>query len=231
MHLTAQRNSECQQTGRGEPAPLESEKHGREQERDEAEEMPRRLGDAVGSEFEREPTEQRGRARPGRVDRSHHAVKLPASDEAEQHEEVVGKHVPGDVSQRPERDSEEPALEVRAGLRLRPERVRVDPGCSTPLELVPGEPEGPAELQVVARDRLAEARCRSGQVVISVEVARCRPRRPHGSREVDDERYEGDAAATMASMSGNGDSVSFHDARTLSPSIRKTERAAIGRSL
>ena len=59
--------------------------------------------------------------------------------------------------ERPERGPEQPALQVRRRFRLGPEGVRVGPGRGALLELVPGKPERPAELEVVAGGRLTVA--------------------------------------------------------------------------
>ena len=61
--------------------------------------------------------------------------------------------------------------------RLRPERVRVGPRRAAVLELVPGKPERPAELEVISGRRLAVARGRPREIA-AVDVLHRGPRRP-----------------------------------------------------
>ena len=66
--------------------------------------------------------------------------------------------------------------------RLRPERVRVGPRRAAVLELVPGEPERPAELEVVSGRCLAVARGRPREIA-AVDVLHRGPRRPDRAGE------------------------------------------------
>ena len=69
-------------------------------------------------------------------------------------------------------------------MRLGPEGVRVGPRRGSPLELVPGEPERPAELQVVTGGRLTEAGGGPRQVV-ALDVADRGPGRQDGAGGVE----------------------------------------------
>ncbi len=130
--------------------------------------------DAVRRECEDEPTGKR-RA-PTEAQRSQPpAREAPGREEREQDEQVVRPDVAQQPVERPVGRSEQPALDVRRRLRLGPERVRVGPWCGAALELVPDEPERPAELEVVAGGRLAVTGRRSREVVV-VGVAHRRAR-------------------------------------------------------
>ena len=169
--------------GPDEPSPFEREQHRRQEKGDQAEEVARRLPDPVGREREHEPSHE-GCA-PGDPERAQPPTGGSARrDDGEQHDQVVGPHGPEQVAQRPERDSEQPALEVRRCRGLGTEGVGVGPRCGPPLELTAGKPEGPAELQVVACGGLPETGSGSRQVV-TLDVADGGPGSPDRTGEVD----------------------------------------------
>ena len=112
------------------------------------------------------------------------AREAACGEEGQQQHEVVGPGGPEGALERPERRSQQPALEVRALRRLGLERVRVAPRRPPVLELVPGQPVVPDELEIVAGRLLAVARCGAGQVV-AVHVAHGGPRSDHEAGEED----------------------------------------------
>ena len=69
-------------------------------------------------------------------------------------------------------------------MRLWPEGVRIGPRRGSPLELVPGEPERPGELQVITSSRLTEAGGGPRQVV-ALDVPDSRPCRQDGAGGVE----------------------------------------------
>ena len=165
MDLAGQWDRDERDRGPAEPSALEREQRRRQKEGDQAEEMPGGLTDAVGSDREHEPAGQR--RGPGEPERAQPPAGDSArGDDGQQHDQVVGPDVAEEVAERPERDPEEPPLEVRRRLRLGPERVRVGPRGGAALDLVPGQPERPPELQVVAGGRLAVAGRRACEVVV-----------------------------------------------------------------
>jgi hypothetical protein len=167
---------------------LEGEQHGRQQERDQPEEMPRGLADAVRHQAEHRTPDERRRA--GDVERPEPPAREAArEDERQQHDEVVRPHVSECDSEWPVREPEEPALEARRRIRFRPEGVRVGERRGAALELVADEPEGPAELEVVACRGLPVTRGGTGEVV-TVDVADRRPRRPERAEGVERARNE-----------------------------------------
>ncbi len=123
--------------------------------------------------------------------------------EGQQHEGVPGEHRAEQGVQRPEDEPERPGGEVRARIDLRLEAVRVEPGRRALLQLVPGQPELPDRLEMVARRRLAAG----GQPLREEAVIRAPRGGPGGDQPSpdvggEDEGYKACAAATMASRSG-----------------------------
>ena len=177
VDLSRERDRRERERGPDEAPPLEREQGGGEEERDQSEQMPRRLADAVRRQGEDEPAGERRAAR--EAERAQPPAREPArGDEREQHDQVVGPDVPEERAERPEGNREQPALQVRRRRGLGPERVRVRPRRCALLELMAREPEGPAELEVVSGGGLAVAGCRPGQVAAAVEMADRGPGRP-----------------------------------------------------
>ena len=184
VDLAAERDRGERDRSPDEPAPLEREQHGRQQERDQAEQMAGRLAEPVRRQREDEAADEGGAA--SEPERSQPPARERAGgDDREEDDEVVRPDVPEQRPQRPERDPEQPPLQVRGRARLRPERVRVGPRRAAVLELVPGEPERPAELEVISGRRLAVARSRPREIA-AVDVLHRRPRRPQGAGCVED---------------------------------------------
>ena len=162
MDLAGERDrGEC---GDGEPGPppLDREERERQQNRDRPEQVPGRLGDAVGREREREPADER---RPGREAERPQPERREAArpDVGQEHEEVPARHGAEDRLEGPEHDRERPAGEVDARLELGLEAVRVEPRRLAAGELVAGKPEVVRRLEMVAgcdaalpRDAVAE---------------------------------------------------------------------------
>ena len=174
MDLPGERDRGERERGPHEPTPLEREQRGGKQERDQPEKVPGRLPEPIGREREDEPADERRAA--DEPERSQPPARQPAGrDDREQHDEVVGPDVPEEEPQRPERDPEQPPLEIRRCVRLGPEGVRIRPGRGAVLELVAGQPERPPELQVITGRRLAVARRRTREIV-AVDVLHSRPR-------------------------------------------------------
>ena len=174
----------------------------RQQHGDHPAQVARALRHAVGRELERQPPGERGAARQAELPQPE--VREPAGGEVGQEQQHVP---PGDRAEgRPERpvgQPERPAAEVHARAALGPERVRVEPGCVTVLELVADEPEVVDGLQVVAHRRLAVDHLRPrGEV--RAEVLRRRPHRRQADGEVEraGERYKARAAESSSSKSG-----------------------------
>ena len=90
-------------------------------------------------------------------------------------------------------------------------RIRVGPRRGDAPELVPDQPEGPTELEVVAGCRLAVTLSRRPREVAAVDVANGRPGGDERRDEVDAEREEDEAAASTASRPGSS-RPSFHAA-------------------
>ena len=160
MELARERQRAEHERRDDEPPALEREQQRREQERDEAEQVPGRLADAVRHEAEDRAADERRRAR--EPERAQPPAREPAGEqEREEDDQVVRPHVAEGGGKRPVRRPEQPALEVRRRLGLRPERVRVGERRVCARELVPDEPERPAELEMVARGGLAVAQPRA----------------------------------------------------------------------
>ena len=125
------------------------------------------------------------------------------ADEAEEHEQVPGRDRPERPLQRPVDEPERPAGEIPARLDLRLEAVRITPRRPPVLELVPDEPELVADLEVVARRRLAVPRAALGHEG-RVQVPGTGPCRKETCPEVEraGERYNARAAASSSSKSG-----------------------------
>ena len=179
MELAGERDRHERGQCPAEPPALERQEHRGQQERDEPEQMPRALPDAIRREREHEPAGERGAARQAECPQP--PAREPAGGHhREEHEQVVGPRAAEEPFERPVRKTEQPALHVRRRLGLGPERVRIGPWCPDALELMPDEPEGPAQLQVVAGGRLAVPRCGPCEVVV-VDVPcrgpRCEQRR------------------------------------------------------
>ena len=190
-----------------EPPPLEGEQHRRQEERDEPEQVSGRLPDAVRHQAEHHAADERGGA--GDVERAEPpARERPRKHERQEHDEVVRPEVPEGSRERPVREAQQPALEVRRRHGLGAERVRVGQGRGHVLELVPDEPEAPAELEVIARSRLDVTRRWPSEVMV-FEVPDRRPRRPERAGRVQPERHENEAGATGS-----------HEATTVSVAAR-----------
>ncbi len=193
MELARERNGDEACRREREASPLERQERRRQQEGDEAEEVPGRLADAIRHEAEDEAADERRGARQAE------GAQPPASerarrDERQQDEEVVRPHVAERGARGPVRPAEQPPLDVRRRLRLGAKRVRVGERRVRVPELVADEPEPPAELQVVARRRLPVARGRPREVV-AVDVPDRRPRRPERAGGVERECDEHERAA------------------------------------
>ena len=187
------------------PPPLQREQERREQEGDQADQVPGRLAHPVRHQAEDHAAGERGGT--GRVERPEPPARERAGEhEREQHNHVVGPHVAEGSRQRPVRQSEQPALEARRRLRLRPERVRVRERRRASLELVPDEPEAPAELEVVSCRRLAVS-CRRPREVVTFDVPDRRPRRPERADGIQRARDD-DKTATV-----------WHEATTVSLTV------------
>ena len=175
-----------------ETPPLQGKEYRREEERDQPEQVPRRLSHPVRHQAEHDAAEERRGA--GDAERPQPRAGSPAGEhEGQEDDQVVRPDVPGRGAERPVRDPEQPSLQARRRLRLRAERVRVGERGSPLTELVPDEPERPAELEVVARGRLAVPRRGPCQVVRAVGVADRGPRRPEGAHGVEREGDEDEA--------------------------------------
>ncbi len=184
VDLAAERDRRERDCGPDEPAPLEGQQHGREQKRDQAEQMAGRLAEPVRRQCEDESADERGAA--DEAERAQPpARQRTGGDDREKDDQVVGPDVPEQRPQRPERDPEQPPLQVRRRCRLRSERVRVGPRSGAVLELVPGQPERPAELEVIAGRCLSVTRSGPGQVP-AVDVLHGGPGRPERARGVED---------------------------------------------
>ena len=122
--------------------------------------------------------------------------------EAEEHEQVPGRHGPECPLQRPVDGPEWPAGEIPARLDLRLKAVRVTPRRPPVFELVPDEPELVADLEVVARRRFAVP----GAALSHEGLSRSwpGPGRKETCPEVEraGERYKARAAASSSSKSG-----------------------------
>ena len=125
------------------------------------------------------------------------------AQKAEEHEQVPGRDRPERPLQRPVDEPERPAGEIPARLDLRLEAVRITPRRPPVLELVPDEPELVADLEVVARRRLAVPRATLGHEG-RVHVPGTGPCRKKTCPEVEraGERYNARAAASSSSKSG-----------------------------
>ena len=162
----------------------------------------RALRDQVRRQREGEPAGERPFAI--QIELAQPQERQPArAHEGEEDEGIPRSHRPEQRVQRPEDDPERPAREVRSGLRLRLEAVRVEPRRRAALELMAGEPELPDRLQVVARRHLASRR----QALRQKAVVRVPQRREGGGDagpevEGQDKGYKARAAAKMASRSG-----------------------------
>ena len=203
MELAGERKGGQARRREHESPTLEREQRRRKEERHEPEEMSGRLSDPVRHEAEDEAADERRRSRD--LQCAQPPAREPAGEhEREQHHEVVRPDVPECRRERPVRDAEQPALEVRRRLGLGTERVRVDERRLPLLELVAYEPEGPAKLEVVAGCRLSVTCGRPGEVVV-VDVADSRPRRPDGARGIErdgeDDETRGDRHRATVSPS------------------------------
>ncbi len=129
------------------------------------------LDGAVRSEREHEPAHQRSpewqpkrtepeRGRGSSADVGEQRERVPRADRSEQR------------VQRPEEESERPAREVRAFVRLGLEAVRVDPRGAGVRQLVSWEPEVVRRLEVVPRRDDARARLPVGEQLV-VRMAKC----------------------------------------------------------
>ena len=166
MELAGERDRGEDERCDDEPPPLEGEQHRGQEERDEPEQVPGRLPDPVRHQAEHHAADERGGARD--VERAEPpACERPGEHERQEHDEVVRPDVPERSRERPVREAQQPALEARRRLGLGAERVRVGQGRGPVLELVPDEPEAPAELEVVARRSLAVTRRGPGEIVRS----------------------------------------------------------------
>ncbi len=174
VDLPGERDRGERERGPHEPPPLEREQPGGQQERDQPEEVPGRLPEPVGREREDETADERRAAdEPERPQPP--ARQRAGGDDREQDDEVVRPDVPEEEPQRPERDPEQPPLQIRRCARLGPEGVRVGPRRRAVLELVARQPESPPELQVVTGRGLAVAR-RGTRQIAAAGVLHGRPR-------------------------------------------------------
>ena len=160
------------------------------------------LLDAVRRERKCEPARERGPARQSEL------AQPRARGETSKHvEEELQDVPPADEpehrAERPEEESVGPAGEVRLGLCLRAEAVRVTPRSAAVFELMADEPVVVEGLQVVARRRFAVARSVTREEVRPGVLDR-RPRRGCPSREVQRsaEGYKACAARSNSSKSG-----------------------------
>ncbi len=186
------------------------------------------LDDAVRSQGKRKPPDERGAG--AEPDRPQPQKRESSGAEiAEQHEGVPGEDRARERVERPERQAERPAGEVDARLGLGPEAVGVVDRILAAGELMPGQPELPDRLQMVARSG------RSGepaQALCEERIVRVLQRRPGGDNpgakvEGDDARYNARAAERNSSKSGSSASSKAHTRRTVPPaSMRKAERRA-----
>ena len=151
--------------------------------------MPGRLADPVRHQGEDDAADER--SRPRQLQRTEPPARETAGEhERDQDDQVVRPHVAEDGPERPVRHTEEPTLQVRRGLRLGAERVRVREGRRSARELVADEPEGPAELEMVAGGCLAVTDRRSREVVRTVDVTDRGPCGPRCAQRVDREGDE-----------------------------------------
>ena len=128
---------------------LDAVEREREQHRDRAEQVTRRLRDAVRRQRECETADER-RAEP-EAERAQPERGEPAgADVRQEHEEVPAGDRPEERLQRSVDNRERPPGEVHSGLDLRLEAVRIEPWLGSARELVPGKPEGVRRLQVVS---------------------------------------------------------------------------------
>ena len=166
-------------------APFPRPERERQQHRDPREQVSSAaLDSAVGREREGGSPDQGGA--PTKPERSEPEEREPAgADVAEQDERVPRTHRPEQGVERPERKPERPAGEVHAWLRLRPEAVRVAQGALAAAQLVPGKPELPRRLEMVA----GRGGARQSATALGHEVApnllQRRPRRDEARAEVD----------------------------------------------
>ena len=149
MHLAGERDRRERGGGKPRLAPLDAVEREREQHRDRAEQMPRRLGDAVGRQREGEPADQRGAERqPERPQPERR--EAAGADVGQQDEEVPAGDGSEDGLQRPVHGRERPAGEVHPRLDLRLEAVGIEPRRLATRELVPRQPQVVGGLKMVA---------------------------------------------------------------------------------
>ncbi len=171
MHLARERDRRERRHRKPAQAPLDPVEREREQHRDRAEQVPGRLGDAIGSECEREPADERRgereperaqpeRGQPSGADVGQEDEEVPADDGAEQRLE------------RPEDGRERPAGEVHTRLDLRLEAVRVEPRRLAAHQLVARQPQVVGGLKVVTRRHSPLARCAVAEEAIGLEDGR-----------------------------------------------------------
>ncbi len=126
-----------------------------EEDRHPTDEVAPTLGEAIRGDREREAT-RRGR-KPAEPERSEPGTGCETGEnDAREKQQVPGDNWPAGSLERPERDSEGPPTQCRLGLDERLEAVGIDPRSSTPLELMPGQPEPVDRLEVIARGSLSE---------------------------------------------------------------------------
>ena len=171
MHLARERDRG--ERGGGKPAktPLDPVEREREQHRDRTEQVPRRLGDAIGRECESEPTdERRGEREPERAQPER--GQSTGADVGQQDEEVPAGDGAEQRLERAEDGRERPAGEVHTRLDLRLEAVRVEPGRLAASQLVARQPEVVGGLKMVARRDPPLARRAVAEEAICLEDGR-----------------------------------------------------------
>ena len=125
VHLTRERDR--RERGGREPRqpPLDAVERERQQHRDRAEQVPRRLRDAVRREREREPADERGRERESERAQPERR-EAAGADVGQEHEDVPAGDRPEQRLERAEDRRERPAGEVGPRLELGLEAVGVD---------------------------------------------------------------------------------------------------------
>ena len=140
-----------------------------------------RLLQAVRSDLEREPADERSARSEAELPEPHKREE-PCADEAEQHEHVPADDEPERAPQRPEGKAERPRRRVQLRIRLGAEGVRIPPRVAAVLQLVAGQPEPVRSLQMVAGRHLAVTALAAGQEV-RARVRKRRCRRQQGGRD------------------------------------------------
>src|SRR6266571_1180504 len=121
------------------PSPLERPERERQHHGDRPKQMSDALLDAIRSDRERQSADEGGRARQTQFAQPR-AGGEPGEDVADELHQVPADDEPERSAERPEQKPERPARIVRLRVRLGAERVRVEPGGASVLELMSDEP-------------------------------------------------------------------------------------------